>query len=135
VVLIGDHHQLPPVVQHPAFQKFAHLDQSMFARFVRLGVPCIQLNKQGRARSEIADLYSWRLTKTFLVSNSLISCCCYRYSHSNGEGLGNLPLVEPTSDHSDYSSANAGLAHTFQLINVPGSIYYLFYPTQLTLSV
>ena len=31
VVLIGDHHQLPPVVKHQAFQKYARLDQSMFA--------------------------------------------------------------------------------------------------------
>lgn len=32
VVLIGDHHQLPPVVKNVAFQKYGHLDQSLFAR-------------------------------------------------------------------------------------------------------
>jgi intron-binding protein aquarius len=32
LILIGDHHQLPPVVQNMALQKFAHLDQSLFAR-------------------------------------------------------------------------------------------------------
>ena len=37
VVLIGDHHQLPPVVKNMAFQKYGHLDQSLFTRFVRLG--------------------------------------------------------------------------------------------------
>ena len=60
VVLLGDHHQLPPVVKHAAFQKFSKLDQSLFTRFIRLGVPSIQLDKQGRARAEIAALYSWR---------------------------------------------------------------------------
>jgi intron-binding protein aquarius len=62
VVLIGDHHQLPPVVQHPAFQRYSQLDQSMFARFIRMGVPFVQLDRQGRARADIAALYSWRYT-------------------------------------------------------------------------
>merc|ERR1719263_961075 len=60
VVLIGDHHQLPPVVKNLAFQKYSKLDQSLFARFVRLGVPAVQLDRQGRARKPIADLYRWR---------------------------------------------------------------------------
>eukprot|EP00951_Prasinocladus_malaysianus_P049562 scaffold671071_cov107-Prasinocladus_malaysianus.AAC.1 len=46
VVLIGDHHQLPPVVKNQALQKYAHLDQSLFSRFVRLGTPYTQLNAQ-----------------------------------------------------------------------------------------
>jgi hypothetical protein len=50
------------VVKHLAFQKHAHLDQSLFTRFVRLGVPPVLLDKQGRARPEIAALYSWRYT-------------------------------------------------------------------------
>lgn len=75
---IGDHHQLPPVVQNPAYQvsyiylhvyifdlllfvfkKFANMEQSLFARLIRSGVPHIQLDAQGRARSEIASLYNW----------------------------------------------------------------------------
>lgn len=43
-----------------AFQKYSHLDQSLFARFVRLGVPTIDLDMQGRARPSIAELYNWR---------------------------------------------------------------------------
>lgn len=107
VVLIGDHYQLPPVVKHVAFQKYAKLDQSMFTRFVRLGVPTVLLDKQGRARSEIAALYSWR----------------YAGLRQRGQqarvldGLGNLDAV--VSHESTYSTANAGLAHTFQLINIP----------------
>lgn len=93
VVLLGDHHQLPPVVQHPAFQRFSRLDQSLFSRFIRLSVPHVLLDKQGRARPEIAALYSWRYN-----------------------GLGHLPLV---SAGGEYAVANAGFAHSFQLINVP----------------
>lgn len=108
IVLIGDHHQLPPVVKNMAFQKYGHLDQSLFARFVRLGVPSIQLNLQGRARPEIANLYNWRY-----------------------ERLGNLPAVEPETAEqaiakeiqasgwvSGYTRANAGFKETFQFINV-----------------
>ena len=46
--MIGDHHQLPPVVKNMAFQKYAHLDQSLFTRFVRLGIPYLELNAQVR---------------------------------------------------------------------------------------
>lgn len=31
-----------------AFQKYSHLDQSLFSRFVRLGVPTIELDMQVR---------------------------------------------------------------------------------------
>ena len=99
IVLIGDHFQLPPVVKHMAFQKHAHLDQSLFTRFIRLGVPAVLLNKQGRARPEIASLYSWR------------------YAGLGGsEGLGDLPIV--SSDPS-YRVGNAGFVNTFQLVDVP----------------
>ena len=43
VILIGDHHQLPPVVKSMAFQKYSKLDQSLFTRFVRLGTPTVQV--------------------------------------------------------------------------------------------
>jgi intron-binding protein aquarius len=43
-----------------AFQRFSNMEQSMFTRFIRLNVPAVQLNKQGRARSSIAQLYNWR---------------------------------------------------------------------------
>nr|VDD15377.1 unnamed protein product [Brassica rapa] len=57
-ILIGDHHQLPPVVKNMAFQKYSHMDQSLFTRFVRLGIPYIELNAQGRARPSLAKLYN-----------------------------------------------------------------------------
>lgn len=92
VALLGDHHQLPPVVKNLAFQKFSHLDQSLFTRFVRLGVPALQLNAQGRARPSLAKLYSWR------------------YS-----GLDDLPCVFDGA----YACANAGFAHETQWVDVP----------------
>lgn len=57
--MLGDHNQLPPVVKNASFSKYSNLDQSMFARLIHLGVPYIQLDKQGRARPEIKDLYGY----------------------------------------------------------------------------
>lgn len=56
VILIGDHHQLPPVVKNMAFQKYSHLDQSLFTRFVRLGTPYVQLNAQVRRLCDVRHL-------------------------------------------------------------------------------
>jgi intron-binding protein aquarius len=92
VCLMGDHNQLPPVIKNMTFAHHCNLDQSMFARLIRLGVPTVQLDRQGRARPEIARLYSWRYAN-----------------------LGNLDAVEATPE---YSRANAGFVHTCQLINV-----------------
>ena len=93
VVLIGDHHQLPPVVKNTAFQKYSKLDQSLFARFVRLGVPACQLDMQGRARAAMADLYRWRY-----------------------DALKDLPQI---ASEARFELANAGFAHPFQFIDVP----------------
>ncbi|KAL5542059.1 hypothetical protein UlMin_009769 [Ulmus minor] len=59
-ILIGYHHQLPPVVKNMAFQKYSHMDHCLLTRFVHLGIPYIELNAQGRARPSIAKLYNWR---------------------------------------------------------------------------
>lgn len=92
-ILIGDHHQLPPVVKNMAFQKYSHMDQSLFTRFVRLGIPYIELNAQGRARPSIAQLYNWR----------------YR-------DLGDLPFVK---EEPFFHRANAGFSYDYQLVDVP----------------
>ncbi|WJX17061.1 hypothetical protein P8452_07016 [Trifolium repens] len=92
-ILIGDHHQLPPVVKNMAFQKYSHMDQSLFTRFVRLGIPYIELNAQGRARPSIAKLYNWR----------------YR-------DLGDLPYLKEAAI---FNRANAGFAYDYQLVDVP----------------
>ncbi|XP_076284506.1 RNA helicase aquarius isoform X1 [Lasioglossum baleicum] len=91
-IMIGDHHQLPPVIKNMAFQKYSNMEQSLFARFVRLGVPTVDLDGQGRARPSICNLYNWRYKK-----------------------LGNLLHVERSPE---YLVANAGFLYDFQLINV-----------------
>ncbi|RFU35852.1 hypothetical protein B7463_g493, partial [Scytalidium lignicola] len=93
VVLCGDHFQNSPVIQNLAFRQYANLEQSLFARLIRLGVPSINLDQQGRARPSIASLYQWR----------------YR-------NLGNLPLVYTSPE---FQTANAGFKYDFQFIQVP----------------
>lgn len=95
VVLLGDHRQLPPIVQHNGltYPSTANFDQSFFQRMIRLGVPATLLDQQGRARPAISALYNWRY-----------------------EGLlGDLPLV---CNSPAYQVANAGLEYCYQFINV-----------------
>lgn len=93
IVLCGDHLQNSPIIQNMAFRQFANLEQSLFLRLVRLGVPTITLDHQGRARPSIAELYQWR----------------YPF-------LDHLPSVLAESD---YLCANAGFKYEYQFIEVP----------------
>ncbi|KAF9951183.1 hypothetical protein BGZ70_001099 [Mortierella alpina] len=92
VILIGDHNQLPPVVKNTAFQQYGNMEQSMFTRFVRLGVPTIELDAQGRARSDMANLYKWRY-----------------------KSLGDLPNI---SERDEFKYANPGFLYDYQFVNV-----------------
>ncbi|KAK6115388.1 hypothetical protein DH2020_007657 [Rehmannia glutinosa] len=92
-ILIGDHHQLPPVVKNMAFQKYSHMDQSLFTRFVRLGIPYIELNAQGRARPSLARLYNWRYKDLGDLRSVLVNDVFHR--------------------------ANAGFSYDYQLVDVP----------------
>ncbi|CAG9762602.1 unnamed protein product [Ceutorhynchus assimilis] len=91
-IMIGDHHQLPPVIKNMAFQKYSNMEQSLFTRLVRLGIPTVDLDGQGRARPSICNLYKWRY-----------------------KNLGNLTHVE---EWPEYQRANAGFVYDFQLIDV-----------------
>jgi intron-binding protein aquarius len=93
VVLCGDHFQNSPVIQSLAFRHYANLEQSLFSRLVRLGVPTVTLDQQGRARPSIAKLYAWRYPR-----------------------LDSLPDVQTNPE---FLRANAGFKHDFQFINVP----------------
>lgn len=92
IVLIGDHNQLPPIVNNQALQRFSNMEQSMFARFVRLGVQPITLDMQGRTRASIARLFNWR----------------YRQ-------LGDMPHVHELAA---FRLANPGFAYEYQWVDV-----------------
>lgn len=91
-IMIGDHHQLPPVIKNMAFQKYSNMEQSLFTRLVRLGVPTVDLDGQGRARSSICELYKWRYKK--------------------------LEDLHHIKEKTEYKVANPGFVYDYQLINV-----------------
>ncbi|RMJ24857.1 hypothetical protein PHISP_04275 [Aspergillus sp. HF37] len=92
-VLCGDHLQNSPIIQNLAFRQYAHFEQSLFLRMVRLGVPVVTLDQQGRARPSIAELFRWRYDQ-----------------------LGDLPVVHTAEE---FKQANAGFQFDYQFINVP----------------
>ncbi|KIW71790.1 hypothetical protein PV04_00026 [Phialophora macrospora] len=93
IVLVGDHLQNSPIIQNLALRQYANFEQSLFLRLVRLGVPTVHLDQQGRCRPSIAQLFSWRYNN-----------------------LGNLPhlLSQP-----EFACANAGFRYDYQFIDVP----------------
>ncbi|KAL5356234.1 hypothetical protein BJX96DRAFT_186187 [Aspergillus floccosus] len=93
MVLCGDHLQNSPIIQNLAFRQYAHFEQSLFLRLVRLGVPVITLDQQGRCRHSIAELFRWRYKQ-----------------------LGDLPVVDTVEE---FKKANSGFQFDYQFINVP----------------
>jgi len=91
VCLFGDHNQLPPILKDRDLSEKGNFSQSFFARMLSLGMKSFTLDSQGRARPEIASLYDWR--------------------------YGGLKALPNTSEGS-YATANGGLLHTTQFINV-----------------
>ncbi|OMJ25790.1 Intron-binding protein aquarius [Smittium culicis] len=92
IIMIGDHNQLPPVVKNSTLKQSCNLEQSMFTRLIRLGVPAISLDKQGRSRPEITNLFRW-------AYNS----------------LGDL---QKTHEDPEFKISNPGFAFNYQLIDV-----------------
>ena len=69
------------------------MDQPLFTRFIRLGVPHTELSAQGRARPQIADLYNWRyralgnlphvvneVREAYLYTYAMLDSVLYMYS-------------------------------------------------------
>ncbi|DAZ95083.1 TPA: hypothetical protein N0F65_002977 [Lagenidium giganteum] len=109
LVLIGDANQLPPAVNCSPLKKDAHLGQSVFSRFLRLGVPQIVLDQQGSSRPQLADVYRW----------------CYSF-----EGVNQLADFLHVADSKDFTSANAGFAHVGQIVQVPNAKERQVQPTE-----
>ncbi|EMC92681.1 hypothetical protein BAUCODRAFT_257964 [Baudoinia panamericana UAMH 10762] len=93
LILVGDHLQNAPVIQNAAYRDYAGMEQSLFQRLIRLGVPHTILDAQGRSRPSLAQLVMWR------------------YPH-----LTNLSF---TTTAPEFVRANAGLRHEYQFISVP----------------
>jgi len=68
------------------------MEQSLFTRFVKLGIPTIDLDAQGRCRSTLCDLFRWR--------------------YNNLRDLSHIDNFE------DFKLANTGFLYDYQLINV-----------------
>ncbi|KAJ3103753.1 hypothetical protein HDU97_009849 [Phlyctochytrium planicorne] len=92
VVLIGDQNQLPPIVKNVAVSRYGNFEQSLFTRLLRLEIPPVLLDRQGRSRKSICDLYRWRYN-----------------------GLMDLEDEETTAT---FDKANPGFSFDYQFINV-----------------
>ena len=93
IVLLGDHHQLPPVVRNPGVREFSHMGRSLFERLIRLGAPVIEFRQQGRCRPSIRNLYAEM----------------YQPLLKDFDQLAVVP---------EFKLANAGFAKTYQFVNV-----------------
>lgn len=80
------------------------MDQSLFTRLVRLQVPTVCLDAQGRSRPSIASLFSWKYTTQGLGLSNLVP---------SANNTSNISLLE------NISLANPGFSYDYQLIDVP----------------
>ena len=90
LVLLGDDKQLPCSIKTTTLETFSNLEQSMFSRLLRLGVPSVTLDVQGGLRPSLGQLVQW--------------------AH---------PEWTPVGDDERFKLANAGFAFEYQWINVP----------------
>ncbi|KAJ8912549.1 hypothetical protein NQ315_006620 [Exocentrus adspersus] len=99
-IMIGDHHQLPPVIKNMAFQKYSNMEQSLFTRLVRLGVPTIDLDGQGRARPRIglAEDAECRLCMEDDETAEHVLCTCPAADRTRFSILGKVQLMPEDLD-------------------------------------
>lgn len=127
VILLGDLHQTGPIVKSEIL-KNSKLDQSLFQRWSRLGVPIIELDTQFNTRPEIASIYSSRYQpalKSEYISESKINPG-FLYTtqfldigdfQSNGE-TSPIPFFYQNLGEAEYAVA---LYQYMRLLNYPSS--------------
>lgn len=96
-------------MQNQSIQRQGRLDQSLFTRFIRLGVPHIVLDRQGSALLLLWPLLSGRSRPSLAA--------LYRWRYPN---LGDLPHIEQSPD---FHTANAGTVITFSIVTLLGFRY------------
>lgn len=99
IILIGDPNQLPPIIKNQHLKTFSNFNQSLFTRFIRLGLPTITLDHQGRSIPEIANLYRWRYSdlKDMKISTQAMKGFKYSYQFINVEDYYNQGETCPNS--------------------------------------
>ena len=133
VVYLGDANQLPPIVQSPVLAHIAHLDQSLFARLLRLGVPSIQLDAQGRCRASLAKLFSWRYADLRNLAHAEVefkranACLRYEYQMIDVEGEESEPMPHVLQNRAEAEFVVA-LYQYLRLCGYPGERITLLTP-------
>ena len=108
LVMIGDHKQLRPSVEHHPLVKDCHFDVSMMERLVDNELPFATLEQQGRMRPELAfmlqDIYPNLKTNTSAVTDEsrpaprCMAKSLYWWDHTDPETVGRSPQNEAEAD-------------------------------------
>ncbi|GAB67542.1 hypothetical protein PCYB_121100, partial [Plasmodium cynomolgi strain B] len=101
IIFVGDSNQLPPIIKNKYIKNFANYEQSLYKRFLRLELPSIYLNEQGRMRNEICNIYK------------------YFYSKYNIQ-IANLECINSDKFSKNF---NPGFTYTYQFIHVESEEY------------
>ncbi|CAD2098402.1 conserved Plasmodium protein, unknown function [Plasmodium vinckei] len=101
IIFVGDSNQLPPIIKNKYIKNYANYEQSLYKRFLRLDLPSIYLNEQGRMRNEICNVYK------------------YFYSKYNIQ-IENLDCINKDKFLKDF---NPGFTYTYQFIHVKSEEY------------
>ena len=108
LVMIGDHKQLRPSVEHHPLVKDCHFDVSMMERLVDNELPFATLEQQGRMRPELAfmlrDIYPNLKTNPNAVTDEsrpaprCMAKSLYWWDHADPETVGRSPQNEAEAD-------------------------------------
>ncbi|CRG95233.1 P-loop containing nucleoside triphosphate, putative [Plasmodium gallinaceum] len=101
IIFVGDSNQLPPIIKNKYIKNFSNYEQSLYKRFLRLEIPSIYLNEQGRMRNELCNIYKFFYSKYNIQIENLE--CVYKEKF--------------------LKSFNPGFTYTYQFIHVESQEY------------